>query len=118
MLATWASIRALSPGRPRILGPSEFPEGRHRVVRRHHHGQPHLRAEIQTPEFGFGLDGLLRARADKLTGILNGVDYDEWNPEHDPYLPAHYSAADLSGKPLANSRCSRRWVCRSIGNVR
>jgi len=54
--------------------------------------------EIQTPELGFGLDGALRARADVLSGILNGVDYGEWSPEVDPLIPARYSAADLSGK--------------------
>ena len=59
--------------------------------------------EIQTDEYGFGLQDLLRARADRLVGIVNGVDYDEWNPETDPLLPHHYSAADLSGK-AANKR--------------
>jgi len=54
--------------------------------------------EIQTPEHGFGLDAMLRARADHLVGIVNGVDYGEWNPESDPHLPEHYSADDLSGK--------------------
>jgi len=54
--------------------------------------------EIQTPENGFGLDGLLRARGDRLVGILNGVDYDEWDTETDPKLFYHYSARDLSGK--------------------
>jgi len=54
--------------------------------------------EIQTPEHGFGLDAMLRARADHLVGIVNGVDYGEWNPEQDPYIPHRYSAADLSGK--------------------
>ncbi len=53
--------------------------------------------EIQTPEYGFGLDGFLR-RHGPITGIVNGVDYDEWNPEHDPALARNYSAADLSGK--------------------
>jgi len=54
--------------------------------------------EIQTPAFGFGLEGVLSARAGKLTGILNGVDYQEWSPEIDPYLPTRYSAEDLAGK--------------------
>jgi starch synthase len=49
---------------------------------------------------GAGLDGLLRARANVLTGILNGVDYAEWSPEIDPHIPARYSAADLSGKTI------------------
>ncbi|MDP9054887.1 MAG: glycogen synthase GlgA [Acidobacteriota bacterium] len=54
--------------------------------------------EIQTPEYGFGLDGLLRKRRGLLTGILNGADYNRWNPQTDPFIPAHYSADDLSGK--------------------
>ncbi len=53
--------------------------------------------EIQTPEYGFGLDGFLR-RHGPVTGIVNGVDYEEWNPEQDPQLPQNYSAHDLSGK--------------------
>lgn len=59
---------------------------------------PKYALEIQTPEHGFGLDPLLRAKASILSGILNGVDYGEWSPEADPYLPANYSAQDLSGK--------------------
>jgi len=54
--------------------------------------------EIQTPEHGFGLDPLLRARADRLVGIVNGVDYGEWDPAHDPYIPHKYSAKSLVGK--------------------
>ena len=59
---------------------------------------PTYAREIQTPEFGFGLDGALRARADVLSGILNGVDYNEWSPEGDPLIPANYSPDDLAGK--------------------
>jgi starch synthase len=54
--------------------------------------------EIQTPEQGMGLDALLRERRGDLIGIVNGIDPEEWNPAHDVYLPARYSAADLSGK--------------------
>ena len=61
---------------------------------------PTYAREIQTPEYGFGMDGLLRSRAYKLTGILNGVDYSEWDPSTDRFLRAHYSAADLSGKRI------------------
>jgi starch synthase len=59
---------------------------------------PTYAKEIQTPEFGEGLDGLLRARTGQLHGILNGCDYSTWNPEVDPLIPARYSANDLSGK--------------------
>jgi starch synthase len=62
---------------------------------------PTYAREIQTPEFGFGMDGLLRSRAGKLSGILNGVDYQEWNPETDRHLTANYSVRDLSGKRAA-----------------
>jgi starch synthase len=54
--------------------------------------------EIQTSEFGFGLEGVLRDRASTVTGILNGVDYDEWSPEVDKFTVARYSPQDLSGK--------------------
>ncbi len=54
--------------------------------------------EIQTPEYGYGLEGILRKRKEDLYGILNGVDYQEWDPSHDPYLIAHYGPDDLSGK--------------------
>jgi starch synthase len=54
--------------------------------------------EIQTPEYGHGLDGVIRHRAATVTGILNGVDYDEWNPETDPHIAAHYSVDNLEGK--------------------
>jgi starch synthase len=59
---------------------------------------PTYAREIQTPEYGFGMDDLLRVHARKLSGILNGVDYEEWNPETGPFQEAHYSASDLSGK--------------------
>jgi len=59
---------------------------------------PTYAREIQTPEYGFGMDGALRSRSAVLTGILNGVDYSQWSPQIDPYLAAHYSADDLSGK--------------------
>src|ERR1700719_1053488 len=54
--------------------------------------------EIQTTEYGFGLEGVLRNRAATVTGILNGVDYDEWNPAVDKFIAAKYSPTDLSPK--------------------
>jgi len=59
---------------------------------------PTYAREIQTQEYGFGLDGVLRGRGSDLIGILNGIDVDEWNPETDPHLPAHYGVSDLGGK--------------------
>ena len=59
---------------------------------------PKYAQEIQTPEFGVNLDGLLRQRRDSLIGILNGVDYNVWNPETDGNIAANYGIHDLSGK--------------------
>jgi starch synthase len=70
---------------------------------------PTYAEEIQTPEYGFGLDGALRARADVLTGILNGVDYREWSPDVDPLIPARYSADDLAGKRVCKAQLVREF---------
>ncbi len=56
--------------------------------------------EVQRPENGYGLDWLLRQRSDKFFGIVNGVDYDEWNPATDKVLPAHYNAQHFDGKEM------------------
>ncbi len=56
--------------------------------------------EIKTEEFGHGLEGVLLHHADKLTGIVNGVDTSIWNPETDTMLPFNYSKNDLSGKKM------------------
>ena len=61
---------------------------------------PRYAMEIQTLEYGCGLNGLLAKRSRDLFGILNGVDYDLWNPETDTHIPARYSAADLQGKSV------------------
>jgi starch synthase len=59
---------------------------------------PTYAAEIQTAEHGANLDPFLRARSSTVVGILNGVDYGEWSPEHDALIPARYSAASMAGK--------------------
>lgn len=59
---------------------------------------PTYAQEIQTETFGFGMQGLLQIRKEDLTGILNGIDTEEWSPEKDPSLIKNYSASDLSGK--------------------
>jgi len=61
---------------------------------------PRYAREIQTLEYGAGLDGMLRTRSADLSGILNGVDYTVWNPATDPHIAANYSKEDLSGKAV------------------
>jgi starch synthase len=70
---------------------------------------PRYAREIQTSEQGHGLDWLLRARSNRLTGITNGVDYELWNPETDPHVAANFSADDLSGKRECKSDLLRRF---------
>jgi starch synthase len=56
--------------------------------------------EIQTEEFGYGLEGILQKRRACLYGVLNGVDYEQWNPEKDKFIAARYTREDLSGKKI------------------
>ena len=71
---------------------------------------PKYAQEIQTPELGFGLDSVLRRRSEDLRGILNGVNYREWDPETDALLRHHFRASDLSGK----EQCKRE-LLRTLG---
>lgn len=64
---------------------------------------PSYAREVQTPEGGHGLDGTMRHHAHKLTGILNGVDYQVWDPGTDPFIPANYDARDLAGKRICKT---------------
>jgi starch synthase len=70
---------------------------------------PTYAREIQTPELGFGFDGILRSRSADLFGILNGIDAGRWNPAADPYLPAAFDAADLTGKRLSKAAVLERY---------
>jgi starch synthase len=71
---------------------------------------PRYAEEIRTPEFGEGLDGILRARSAALHGILNGIDTDAWNPMTDPHLLARYGVASLAGK-----RVCKQALVRELG---
>ena len=62
---------------------------------------PRYAREIQTPGYGGGFDGILRSRSADLVGIRNGIDYDQWDPARDPYLPEPFDAACLDGKAAA-----------------
>lgn len=63
---------------------------------------PTYSREIQTAEFGCGLEGLLQQHRGKLSGIVNGVDYGTWNPEHDPHIPANYNTENVGDKKPIN----------------
>jgi starch synthase len=68
---------------------------------------PTYAREILQPEFAYGIEGVVRGRVADLSGILNGADYDEWNPEADPMIAARYAASDLSGKALCKKDLQR-----------
>ena len=70
---------------------------------------PQYAAEIQTPELGFGFDGILRERRTDLVGILNGIDTEQLDPERDPFLPVPYNAANLAGKAAAKADVLARY---------
>lgn len=69
---------------------------------------PTYALEIQTPEYGYGLDGLLRSRAGDLTGILNGVDYEDWDPRVDRFLPRHFDPDKLAVKQALKRAFAQR----------
>ncbi len=69
---------------------------------------PTYAQEIQRPEWGWYLEGLLKRRSGDLSGILNGVDYDIWNPNRSPHLEVHYDANHLSGKKICKNLLQRR----------
>ncbi len=73
---------------------------------------PTYAREIQTPAFGYGFDGVLRAMRHKLTGILNGIDLETWDPATDPHLPHHYS---LRHHYLAGKRRNKQALLESFG---
>ena len=63
--------------------------------------------EIQTSEYGWGLEGVASERSADLYGIVNGIDYDEWSPETDKYISANYSVDDLSGKAVCKAELQK-----------
>ena len=79
---------------------------------------PTYAQEIMSAEQGFGLQGTLRQRAADVTGILNGVDYSEWNPETDPFIARRYSENDLTGKRICKDKLQGAWVSRSSPRCR
>jgi starch synthase len=68
---------------------------------------PTYAQEIQRPEWGWYLEGLLARRSKDLVGILNGVDYEIWSPAHSPHLSSHYDSSRLSGKKICKNLLQR-----------
>ncbi|MEW6332043.1 MAG: glycogen synthase GlgA [Pseudomonadota bacterium] len=78
---------------------------------------PTYAREIQTPEFGDGLDGVLQQRAARLSGILNGIDDAEWDPARDRYLAHNYSAGKLQGKAANKLALQREFGLPPVGET-
>jgi starch synthase len=74
---------------------------------------PRYAREIQTPEYGFGFDGILRYRSNDVVGILNGIDYDQWDPARDPHIPEPFTADDTAGKREAKRAVLERYGLRA-----
>ncbi|HEV2056607.1 MAG TPA: glycogen synthase GlgA [Methylomirabilota bacterium] len=72
-------------------------------------------AEIRTAEFGNGLEGVLEERAQDLHGVVNGIDYEQWNPAKDPALPRPYSAGEPEGKVVCREALRRELGLRDVG---
>lgn len=68
--------------------------------------------EILTAEYSFGLDGVLGTREKDLYGVVNGIDFEEWNPSRDAYLPVNYSHKDISGKKIC-----KRELLKALFNI-
>ncbi|MFC1878879.1 glycogen synthase GlgA [Chloroflexota bacterium] len=71
---------------------------------------PKYADETRTPEYAHGLAPYLNNKGGNYIGILNGVDYEEWNPASDPLIPANYTAQDLSGKAICKSELQKRFL--------
>ncbi len=105
----------LPPGSARLLHQDDLAAGRINALR---HGilyadaittvSPTHAREICSDEYGMGLQDSLRARGGAVSGILNGVDYEVWDPRHDPYLPLHYDATRLAVKAELKRRFTTR----------
>ncbi|MEM9060554.1 MAG: glycogen synthase GlgA [Pseudomonadota bacterium] len=77
---------------------------------------PTYARELLLPEFGLGLEGILQARRDELSGILNGIDLDAWDPGTDERIPANYSARSLKKKAANRAEVLRRFALDSDDN--
>ncbi|PTY06902.1 glycogen synthase GlgA [Opitutaceae bacterium EW11] len=77
---------------------------------------PRYAKEIQTPEFGCGLDGVVQTRMEDLSGLINGIDPEVWNPVSDQHLPARYSAGNMAGKAVCRTELLKRAELPALNN--
>ena len=105
ILSSTAHAEVLPGGPASMLDQADYAAGRINLLRtglayadRITTVSPTYARELRTAEYGMGMETLLRQRADAIVGILNGVDYDEWDPRHDPYVAQHYGANQLGVK--------------------
>jgi starch synthase len=78
---------------------------------------PRYAEETRLPEHAHGLAPYLNDKGEDYLGILNGVDYETWDPSHDPYIPAHFSATDLTGKAECKRRLQQRFLLEEAPDV-
>jgi starch synthase len=78
---------------------------------------PNYARETRTPALGYGLAPYLNNKGENYVGILNGCDYDQWNPETDRVIPAQYSADDLSGKAVCKRELQRRFGLEVVPDI-
>jgi len=100
----FAALEPVLPADARMGNDTNFLRAGVRAADRVTTVSPTYAEEIRRPEFGMGLEDVLRERGEDLVGILNGVDYSVWSPDHDPFLPHRYDANDLVPKRRLKTR--------------
>jgi starch synthase len=100
----FAALEQVLPADARVGGGTNFLRAGVRAADRVTTVSPTYADEVRLPEFGMGLEDVLSARGTDLVGILNGVDYTVWSPDHDPFLPQRYDATDLAPKRRLKKR--------------
>ena len=102
------ALEQVLPADARAGGDTNFLRAGLRAADRVTTVSPTYADEILRPEYGMGLEDVLQARGGDLVGILNGVDYGVWSPDHDPFLPQRYDARDLAPKRRLKKRLIER----------
>ena len=104
----FAALEQVLPADAQASGDTNFLRAGLRAADRVTTVSPTYADEILQPEYGMGLEDVLSERGDDLVGILNGVDYGVWSPDHDPFLPQRYDARDLAPKRRLKKRLIER----------